>query len=218
MASSFPSAAPTGDGARAAAAWHQEEQPPLRTARTDGDDSPQLHDSDSGEANEHGGPTEGLHTSPVGTDASSLSHSNAEISLRQVETCSEGGSCAASEDAQQCGEDTPQGPRQRHARENDGDEAAERPQLADAIKNDRGQGQDEVIMLEPHAQRSPSRLPRGSENIPAQGRDLLPAGAKRPGQNGAGSAAHKLDFESVRPSPIAPLGKAAAANWLRSHR
>ena len=188
-----------------------------------GDPHPDVCDSEEGV--EVGSPPERGHVSPVGTEASSLSHSNAEISLRPAGTPSEGGgSCAASEDVQRRDEDAAQDDEQRVAYTEDETAAAEPARLVQAADTKRRHDSEEVVAAGPRpraVERSPRRLQQGrnDENVPAQGRGWLQAGARRGGgRHDAVSAAQKLDFESSRPSPIAPLGKAAAANWLQSRR
>ncbi len=223
MASSFPSAVPSAERAPAARAWHDEEQPSPRGVGVHHDHDPRPQDCDSKEGVEVGSPAERRHVSPVGTDASSHSHSIAEISLRPVGTPSEGGSCAASEDMQRCDGDAASEEQQTTGREDD-TATTEPARLVQAGVTERRQDQEEIVAVEPlprAVQRSPRRLQQGGneENVPAQGRGWVPAGARRGGgRQDAVSAAQKLDFESARPSPIAPLGKAAAANWLQSRR
>ena len=223
MASSFPSAAPIAERAPAARAWHDERQLSPRGVNLQHDHNPQPQDLDSEEGVQVGSPAERRHVSPAGTDASSLSHSNAEISLHPAETASEGGSCAASEDMQRRDGDAASEEQQTADREDD-TATTEPARVAQATVTERRHDQEEIAAAEPlprAVQRSPRRLQQGGneENVPAQGRGWVPAGARRGGgRQDAVSAAQKLDFESARPSPIAPLGKAAAANWLQSRR
>jgi len=223
VASSFPSTAASAERAPAARGWRDEEQLSSRRASMQHDHALQPQDYDSEEGVEVGSPAERRHVSPVGTDASSLSHSNAEISLRPAGTPSEGGSCAASEDMQRRDGDAAVDEYQVADREDDTAPTQPAP-MAQTTIVERRQDQEEIAAAEvrPRAvQRSPRQLQQGGneENVPAQGRDWVPAGARRGGgRQDAVSAAQKLDFESARPSPIAPLGKAAAANWLQSRR
>ena len=97
-----------------------------------------------------------------------------------------------------------------------------RRRMVQAAVTERRRDQAEVNAAEPRpwaVQRSPRRLQQGrnDENVPAQGRGWLYA-RRGGGRQDPVSAAQKLDFEAARPSPIAPLGKAAAANWLPSRR
>ena len=229
MASSFvPSAAPSAERAPAARQWREE----VRLSPQHGAGAHRYQDSrpqgrDSGEeAVELGSLAERQAMSPADTEATSLSHSNAEISLHPGETSSESGSDAASEseDSQRRDRDAAEDVKQRLASRDDSTEATGQPQMVQPVAMERGHGRQEIVPAEPRAQaieRSPRRLSSGrnNENAPAQGSCWLRTGGRRgDGKGNAVSAAQKLDFEAARPSPVAPLGKAAAANWLRSRR
>ena len=224
MVSYFPgasaSAATSVERAPPVPAWRQEEphagwhslQEPVHRAHIHGHDTAEAADAAKAPAQQP--------VSPSPTDGSTLGHSNEEVSLRPVEVSSESGSVAVSEDAQQRAATGVEETAQCHAREDDGREAV--PQMQVQAGPDEVGGAEKIAASRHAAmQRSPRRPQHGrnDENEP-QGRGWFRAGPRRGGsaREDAVTAAQKLDFESARPSPIAPLGKAAAANWLRSRR
>ena len=221
LVSPFPSAGPSAaasvERAPPAAAWHREEP-------STGPHSPQEPDhrepqhSETGVAADVTGASIEQPVSPSPTEGSSLTHSNAELSLRQPGMSSQSGSVAASEDAQQ---------RRDGSRAENAHDRASEEEVVEATAPTHEHAEFDRVEQAAKAvgaarrvddlQRSPRRVQHGrnDENAP-QGRGWFGAGPKRGSRDDAVSAAQKLDFESARPSPIAPLGKAAAANWLRS--